>query len=252
MEKSDTTTSDTINCELTRSGAQKRAEQLSPKIEQVETCRFSHRHEISNERLDLEASHQETMLLLATELAHYKRLYQEAEEERTRMQVETREIRSWRNTHAELADIIQDKGTQIRKLEKKLSTQTALESHIDGDNLRHPVSNGQPLRSKFSELKSQLPKITVINGTDCLDIGRLFGESTDLDVLLSTVFPGGGALSSQTTLGVSSKFNLYELVQALTGAAIHQWVFESEFWWPAMIITPLLQRYREHIATLCK
>jgi hypothetical protein len=284
MEEYATTSNDVIICEPPRSYAQNPAEKTPPRTEQLETNLRSRKNVRSDKSvaqenemttsfaselvrykrlyyegvekcLDLEESHEETVLLLSTELAHYKKLFHEEVEERARMDWQGREILRWRGTHAKSAEIIQDKDSQIRKLQKKLHKQSALECHFDVDNLRHPLSNDRSLRLNFFDLKYKVSKMYVSEeseDTSRLDMDGLFGESKDLDHLLSTIYPVCDASFPRKTSSVPSRLSLGELVPTLTGAAIHLWIYGSEFRWPAMTITPLLQKYREHLATVCK
>ncbi|KAH7125093.1 hypothetical protein B0J11DRAFT_527554 [Dendryphion nanum] len=73
----------------------------------------------------------------------------------------------------------------------------------------------------------------------------------DLQVLLRTVV--GTDYQSGVLTGPENPLNitLKDLLSALIGAAVHLWVFSRTFHSIDMTNTPLLQKYREAIATSC-
>jgi hypothetical protein len=136
---------------------------------------------------------------------------------------------------------------RIKRLEQLLRYQSINDSH-------GKESNAHQLCSHFQRLKEQLRTILLINGPENPSTGSLYGNSADLDLLLSTVFDDGNPGHPVRPADLVPDFpalTLYEVVQTLTGAAIHCWIFGSEFRPQVMTCTPMLQKYHEYIATLC-
>ncbi|KAF2707545.1 hypothetical protein K504DRAFT_383490 [Pleomassaria siparia CBS 279.74] len=143
-----------------------------------------------------------------------------------------------------------NKTRQITDLKKQLHGEIDLVPYFSTQQAHVGVLITQRLLTGFKDMKDQLASIVVANGTSKLLVDSLYGQSADLDVLLRTVFDVGIRSNMEQTSNASPDLTLHELIQALTGAAIHCWVFESMYRPTAMTNTPLLQKYRDHLVDL--
>ncbi|ORY16548.1 hypothetical protein BCR34DRAFT_476001 [Clohesyomyces aquaticus] len=50
---------------------------------------------------------------------------------------------------------------------------------------------------------------------------------------------------------IGPEISVNALIQSLAGAAVHEWVFKEQFKCSAMMSTPLLEKYRYHLAEIC-
>jgi hypothetical protein len=236
-----------------RSASQPRSHELvdglPPKLEPTEACRTDIEPRLSNAHLTPLMSNEDMLSDLLSELTHYKFRCQKAEERYERKESELRQMES---SGPGLAEDLCIKTKRISTLEKRLSIRTDLERWLAVDKLPSVGSNAQQLQTKLFHLKSQLPTVLVMDGNQCPDIDRLFGKCPDLDDLMCTIFTIDVKHPSSERPVLPRGLTLYELIQALVGAAIYRWVFTAEFRWLSMTVTPLLQKYRDYIASLCR
>lgn len=140
---------------------------------------------------------------------------------------------------------------QITVLKKRQFGQRDLEPYLSIGRVHGDVPTTQQLLLNFKDMKDELAAIVVLNGTCKPSFDSLYGQCADLDALLRTVFDLGIRSNAEKIWNASPEITLQELIQALTGASIHCWVFESRYRPIAMTSTPLLQKYRDQIAILC-
>ncbi|KAF2181386.1 hypothetical protein K469DRAFT_729477 [Zopfia rhizophila CBS 207.26] len=168
---------------------------------------------------------------MISELAHYKHRCEEAERECTNLKKEMRQMESFhtltKGIPKEMLSELRRITGQITTLRNQLDDQTDLEPYLSIGHAHGEMPTTEQLLSDFKDMKEQLASILVINGTSKPLIGSLYGQSADLDVLLRTVFNIGIQSNAEELLNASPELTLRELIQALTGAAIHCWVFES-------------------------
>jgi hypothetical protein len=155
----------------------------------------------------------------------------------------------------DVARVLQQNLEQNSRLKDRIKRQEQLLRYRSINDSHGKESNAHQLCLHFQQLKEQLRTILLTNGPENPSIRSLHGKSADLDLLLSTVFDDGGSDPPVRPADHVLNFpalTLYEVVQTFTGAAIHCWIFGSEFRPHVMTCTPMLQKYHEHIATLCK
>ncbi|KAF2124676.1 hypothetical protein P153DRAFT_370595 [Dothidotthia symphoricarpi CBS 119687] len=184
-------------------------------------------------------------------MVHYKRRCEEAEHKCEDLKKERRQMESLRYVPEDVSNVLQQNIRQISNLKKQLDDRANLERYLYIGNFPDETLNAQQFISRFQMMKDQIPTILVLNDADKLSIKHLYGESTDLDGLLSIIFGTDGLGGFQKMADSLPALTLYDLVQALTGAAIHSWIFGSEYRIHSLKDSPLLQKYRDHIATLC-
>ena len=193
---------------------------------------------------------------MITELAHYKHRCEDTERECLNAKNEMRQMESFytmtKGVKEKMLTDLHRKTRQITNLRKQLDGQRDLEPYLSIQHPHNEVTVAQQFFYDFQSMKDQIASMVVANGTGKPSIGSLYGQSADLDALLHTVFGVDIRSNMKEISNISPDLTIHELIQALTGAAIHCWVFESWFHPIAMTNTPLLQKYRDHIATLCK
>lgn len=192
---------------------------------------------------------------MISELAHHKHRCEEAERECAKMKNVMRQMESCyaltKGLPEKMLKELHHKAEQITNLKKQLDGQIDLEPYLSIRHGHDEAPTTKQLLSDFKNMKEQLASIVLVNGTRKPSIGSLYGQSADLDALLHSVFDVGDRDNREEPSNALPDVTLSELIQALTGAAIHCWVFESGYHSIFMKNTPLLQKYRDHIATLC-
>jgi hypothetical protein len=188
---------------------------------------------------------------MASQLVYYKQRWEKAEQECKTLKKERRQMESFRGLSNNTSDVLQRNIRQINTLKERLDDRSDLVRYLSIGNVQDEASNAQQILSHFQTIKDQLPTVLSLDSTYMPSIKQLYRESDDLDGLLSTIFDIDVQGALEKTLDTLPALTLYELIQAFTGAAIHCWIFGSEFYTHSMTVTPLLQEYRRHIATLC-
>jgi hypothetical protein len=189
---------------------------------------------------------------MASELAFYKERYQEANEECRILENQQRQIESLGQLPEETTVVLNQNTRKIAILKKKLQDRTNLERYLSFGKAPNAVSNSQRLIDLFHNLKDSIATVLVMDGAKEYPIGSLPGKSADLDGLLSSVFGIDTHCKLEGTPIIFPTLTSFELVQALTGASIYNWVFGAEFQAHEMRTTPLLEEYRSLITTWCK
>jgi hypothetical protein len=189
---------------------------------------------------------------MASELAFYKERYRKAKVECVILKNQRRQIESLRKRPGDVTRVLNENTRTIAILKKKLNDRADLERYLSLSKAPNAVSNSQRLIGLFQNLKYSITTVLVIDGAKEYPIESLLGISADLDGLLSSVFGIDTHCKLEGTPIAFPTLTSFELVQALTGASIYNWVFGAEFQAHVMHTTPLLEEYRSLITTWCK
>lgn len=197
----------------------------------------------------------ETYLDLISELTHYKDRCLRAEEECINLKRERRERESLyalaKSRPNDVPKILIQNSRQIDSWRKKAQLRKDLEPYLDIGDANCGTSAIQHILPHFCTIKARISTISVLKVTSSPRLGTLYNNSVDLDLLLTTIFDASFVSRVEPFSDCCSAFTFSDLIQGLTGAAINQWVFQCEYRSYATTITPLLQKYRQHLATLC-
>lgn len=191
-----------------------------------------------------------------SELAYLKQSRQKLEAEVKDLKDERRRIDS---------KLRQDHGIsfqQINGLRTETKEVISLKAQVERLKVLQPffrhggAQNKEPVLNEIfscsQDLKEYLPTFLFAENTTKISLVSLCGRSQDLDNLLLHVFKQSEEASLKSTLKVASPVTVQEISQALLGAAIHCWIFREKFTLPGIVITPILQQYRDLIADLGK
>ncbi|KAI4945229.1 hypothetical protein J4E91_008208 [Alternaria rosae] len=189
---------------------------------------------------------------MASKLAFYKQGYQNAKEECLILEKQRQQIESLGQLPKDVTEILNQKTRRIAILKRQLRERTKLEGYLSFSEAPNAVSNSQRLIGLFQNLKDGIASVLVMDATKEHSIESLPRVSADLDGLLSTVFGTDIDCKLDEPPNASLTATSFELVQALTGASIHDWVFGAEFQAHMTRTTPLLEEYRSLIRTWCK
>lgn len=190
---------------------------------------------------------------MLSELEHYKERCKKAEADCAHLKKERRQMESVKSlSKNETTKVLRRYVRDNSVLKQRLNNREDLEKFFPQNNIKAEATNAEKLYLLFQKLKAQFDLIMIAEGSEEPKFGHHCTQTTDLGKLLSTVFIFNDRNELESSQGNLPALQLNQLVQALTGAAIHCWVFGSEFRSNTMTVTPLLGKYREHIATLCK
>jgi hypothetical protein len=193
----------------------------------------------------------ETNCLALSELVYYKKRYKKTEHKRRIMENQKRQIESLGKTPKDVTKVLDQQVQKISNLTKRLDDRKKLEQYLCISDAQGVLSDSNRLMAQFQLLKEELAKVLVLGGSDEPPIGDLKGISADLDSLLTYVFGKDILCKPEVMPTAFPALTSYKLIQALTGASIQSWVFGSEYPTYLMGVTPLLQEYRNLIATWC-
>lgn len=203
---------------------------------------YKHRSELAEQ----ECEH------LNSELAYSKRRFELVEQECEDLKNDKRHRENfYTSTKGIPKKMLKELDHYTRKstsLNKKLNCRV---DYLTLDNVESQGPKTGQILSAFQAMRDKVASMIVLGGATKLTIGGIQGQSEDLDMLLRALFGVGCRGNVQRTLVDSTEYTVLELVQALTGASLHHWVFENEYRLTGMTNTPLLQKYRDHISTLC-
>ena len=163
-----------------------------------------------------------------------------------------RQIESLSQLPEDVTEVLNQNTRRIATLRKRLGDRTKLERYLSFSEAPNAVSNSRRLIDLFQNLKDSIASVLVMNGAKKYPIESLPRIPADLDGLLSTVFGTGIDCKLDDSPNASMTLTSFELVQALTGASIHDWIFGAEFQAPMTRTTSLLEEYRSLIRTWCK
>ena len=189
---------------------------------------------------------------MASELAVYKDHYQKAKEECLILENQRRQIESLGQLPGDVTRVLNQNIRRIAILKKKLEDRANLERYLSFSNAPKAVSSSRRLIGLFQNLKNSIATVLVMDGAKEYPIESLPGISADLDSLLSSVFGIDNLCKWEETPNAFPNLTIFELIQALTGASIYNWVFGAEFQAHVMRTTPLLEEYRSLITTWCE
>jgi hypothetical protein len=189
---------------------------------------------------------------MASELAFYKKRYQKAKKKCLILENQRRQIESLGQLPGDVTKVLNQNTRKIAILKRKLENRAILERYLSFSEGPDAMSSPQRLIGLFQNLKDSVATVLVMDGAKEYPIKSLPGFSADLDGLLSIVFGIDIHCKLEGMLSALPALTSFELVQALTGASIYDWVFGAEFQAHVLRATPLLDEYRSLITTWCK
>jgi hypothetical protein len=193
-----------------------------------------------------------TYAVIASELAFYKNHNKKLQKECIILDNQRRQIKSLSGLPGDMTKVVSEYTRNQHILESRLRDRRELEQYFASGKVPDAVPNTQRIFGLFQDLKYRIALLPVMDGAREYPIESLTGISADLDDLLSSVFGADTPSKLQETPSVSPILTSFELIQALTGASICDWVFGAEFQVDVMRTTPLLEGYRSLIKTCCK
>ena len=208
---------------------------------------YAYENQISSAALS-----ESTYAVMASELAFYKERYQKTKEECLILENQRQRVESLGQLPEKVTKVLNQNTRRITILKNQLKDRTSLERYFAIGNAPNAVPNTQRLFGLFQDLKYRIATVPVMDSAREYPIESLTGISADLDDLLSSVFGVDTPSKLQETPSVLPILTSFELMQALIGASICDWVFGAEFQVDVMRTTPLLEGYRSLIKTCCK
>ncbi|KAH6865284.1 hypothetical protein BKA58DRAFT_414015 [Alternaria rosae] len=188
---------------------------------------------------------------MASDLAFYKKRSQKAEEKCLILDDQRRQIESLGKLPQNVTRILKENIRTITIQDGKLNDRANLEGYLSFSKAPNAESNSERFIKLFQNLKDSIARVLVMDDAREHPIESLLRKSADLDGLLSSVF---GIDTHCKLEGVPNVFPIltsFELVPALTGASICDWVFGAEFQAHVMRTAPLLEQYRSLISIWC-
>lgn len=186
------------------------------------------------------------------DIAYYRSLYEDAEAECKHLAREKRQlISSFKETKGfsqKMQQELEKKNRKIATQKAQLTAQDWLQPYLALGNRQGPAPNAGALHSSFEEMQSQFTSLLVIRGFRALPPAAIWESSSDTRDLLNGIL----GVAQEKTLEAIPDVPVGAMIQALTGAAVCQWVFRNEFYCDAMANTPLLQKYCHIISSICK
>jgi hypothetical protein len=193
-----------------------------------------------------------TYAAMASELAFYKKHNKKLKEECVILDNQRRQIKSLSGLPGDMTKVVSEYTRNRRILETRLRDRRELEQYFASGKVPDAVPNTQRLFGLFQDLKYRIATLPVMDGAREYPIESLTGILADLDDLLSSVFGVDTPSKLEAIPSASPNATSFELIQALTGASVCSWVFGAEFQSHVVGTTPLLQEYRDIIATCCR
>jgi hypothetical protein len=195
-----------------------------------------------------------------SELAYFRAKFRDLEADYQALERNDRQLSSvlaaTNGISVEVQQVIKSKSNRIADLERQVRNQRLIHSFVSLDKSSNQIRNTRRLPGVFSELKSQIFSLSVLTGLEQLRKNPFHGQQLDLQKLSCTAFCVGQSSSShQCTPPDYANYSPNTIVQSLTSAAIHDWIFhvdfQKSFHCIASMETPLLAEYRNAIATIC-
>ncbi|CAN9275754.1 unnamed protein product [Alternaria sp. RS040] len=193
-----------------------------------------------------------TQAVMASELAFYKKRCQKLKEECLILENQRRQVASLGQLPGDVTKVLNQNTRRIAMLERKLKDRSSLERYLSFGKTPSVVQNSQRLIGLFQDLKKSIAMVLVRNAAKEYATGSLLGISADLDSLLCSVFGIDTPCNLEEKRYGFPALTSFELIQALTGASIYNWIFGAEFQAHVMRTTPLLEEYRSLITTCSK
>ncbi|CAN9268262.1 unnamed protein product [Alternaria alternata] len=206
-------------------------------------------HVISKRKLSSTDIVESTQAVMASELAFYKKRYQKVKEECLILENQRRQVASLGQLPGDVTTVLNQNTRRIAMLEMKLKDRSSLERYLSFGKTPSVVQNSQRLIGLYQDLKDSIAMVLVRNGAKEYATGSLLGISADLDSLLCSVFGIDTPCNLEEKRCSFPALTSFELIQALTGASIYNWIFGAEFQAHVMRTTPLLEEYRSLITT---
>jgi hypothetical protein len=189
---------------------------------------------------------------MASELAFYKKRCQKLKEECLILENQRRQVASLGQLPGDVTKVLNQNTRRIAMLERKLKDRSSLERYLSFGKTPSVVQNSQRLIGLFQDLKKSIAMVLVRNAAKEYATGSLLGISADLDSLLCSVFGIDTPCNLEEKRYGFPALTSFELIQALAGASIYNWIFGAEFQAHVMRTTPLLEEYRSLITTCSK
>ncbi|KAL1602351.1 hypothetical protein SLS60_005767 [Paraconiothyrium brasiliense] len=188
-------------------------------------------------------------------LAQYKNRCQKLEKDRANLKTELRRTTSIfaqaNGIDKELMRKVRSQTRDVIELKSRLQEIDSLEPYMALGQAHDVALTTEKLHLDFQIMKNELGSLPVLNAGRQISVESLYGQSDDLDLLLHTILHSNTESNAESVPKAGPTFALREVIQALTGAAVKVWAFESTLGLTSMMTTPLLQKYRDHIATMC-
>jgi hypothetical protein len=149
----------------------------------------------------------------------------------------------------EMQNALRRKSVKMAELENQVYNQRYFRQFISLDTIPRRATNSTRISTTYTEMKSQLMSLSVLHGLQHPLSHALHNKSPDLSLLLCGTLCGKGypdnhICTSPTYNGISAN----KIVQSLTGAALQEWIFctnfQESFQCASLINTPLLDRFR--------
>ena len=149
----------------------------------------------------------------------------------------------------EVAALVRQKNQYQNRLDAyQKDWGTFLPSHMD----QIMPKDSSEMRKKVLMFQVQFDKLRIMDVIDDPFFSYPKRYSQDLKCLLTDVFGIGSATEPQGMSEVSQHGYSYHLVQALAGAALKSWVFESNFETHHFAQTELHVRFCDNLKLICK
>ncbi|RYN54312.1 hypothetical protein AA0118_g9274 [Alternaria tenuissima] len=190
-----------------------------------------------------------TQAVMASELAFCKKRCQKLKEECLILENQRRQVASLGQLPGDVTKVLNQNTRRIAMLERKLKDRSSLERYLSFGKTPSVVQNSQRLIGLFQDLKKSIAMVLVRNAAKEYATGSLLGISADLDSLLCSVFGIDTPCNLEEKRYGFPALTSFELIQALAGASIYNWIFGAEFQAHVMRTTPLLEEYRSLITT---
>lgn len=185
-------------------------------------------------------------------LTHYMSLYEEAKQEVSRLKNTLRDIDSAKGVPENWLSMLAESRNHVSVLKQQGADRSALKKLFACKELTAENYEDRDIVSSFELLQGSLKRIQILGGDTKLRIADVCNVSKDLDELLSITFGTDSRDFSQEKVDLGPELSLYDIIQALVGAAIHSWIFSTEYCPFAITPVPLLQEYRRQISAICE
>ncbi|KAF1949106.1 hypothetical protein CC80DRAFT_281528 [Byssothecium circinans] len=190
-------------------------------------------------------------------VAHYQQRCEKAEEDYKNLERDTRQNKSFLLATKGIPDAIrkelEKKNLDIANLKRRQRNQEHLKPYLTLQRMSTEFPCEEEFRTAFADMRSNFDSLLVIQGFRLLPANLVcdLPEASDLRDLLVKVFGEELESADQKLLQRFLRAPANAMVQALTGAAVCQWVFQSELRCMELTNTSLLQKYRECIEEIC-
>lgn len=210
------------------------------------------------ETLILSRSH-ETYRDLFNDNMYFRQKWSNSEDERNKILQNERLNRSLlasgsADVNKTLTNLVQKQNAIIATLQQRLSNQMILQPFVELRRSEQAPLNLAKIRFNHAQMRKGFGALCIM---DCFKHPQEkleCSESQDLGDLKRQAFSNTLQNSAHDDIylrgGCNTPANL--MVQSLVGAAVCEWVLKGKFQCTAMMNTPLLEKYRYHLSSICK